>query len=84
MAFRCFRPPVTAEIIVRGKQPIYVNGGYISGPVRACAGPWRVCGEWWTEDVWAYEEWDVEVAEQLYRVCRELASQTWHVAGVYG
>ncbi len=84
MAFRCFRPPVAAEIIVRGKQPFYVNGGQISGPVRTCAGPWRVCGEWWTEDVWAYEEWDVEVAEQLYRVCCELTTQTWHVAGVYG
>ena len=84
MAFRCFRPAVEAEIIVRGKQPIYVNGGRISGPVRACAGPWRVCGEWWTDDVWAYEEWDVEVAEQLYRVCCELASRTWHVAGIYG
>ncbi|MDA1314306.1 MAG: DNA polymerase Y family protein [Acidobacteria bacterium] len=84
MAFRCFRPAVEAEIIVRGKRPIYVNGGQISGPVRACAGPWRVCGEWWTDDVWAYEEWDVEVAEQLYRVCCELASRTWHVAGVYG
>jgi protein ImuB len=84
MAFRCFRPAVAAEIIMRGKQPFYVNGGQISGPVRTCAGPWRVCGEWWTEDVWAYEEWDVEVAEQLYRVCCELASQTWHVVGVYG
>jgi hypothetical protein len=84
MAFRCFRPAVEAEVIVRGKQPVYLSGGPISGPVRACAGPWRVCGDWWTDDVWAYEEWDVEVTGQLYRVCCELASLTWHVAGVYG
>jgi len=84
MAFRCFRPAVAAEVIVRDKRPNYVNGGGISGPVQACAGPWRVCGEWWTDDVWAYEEWDVEVGEQLYRVCCELASRNWHIAGVYG
>lgn len=84
MAFRCFRPAVAAEVIVQDKQPRYVNGGGISGPVQACAGPWRVCGEWWTDDVWAYEEWDVEVGEQLYRVCCELASRNWHIAGVYG
>ncbi len=84
MAFRCFRPAVAAEVMVQGKRPRYVNGGDISGSVQACAGPWRVCGEWWTDDVWAYEEWDVEVGEQLYRVCCELASRNWHIAGVYG
>lgn len=84
MAFRCFRPAVAAEVILQGKQPRYVNGGDISGSVQAYAGPWRVCGEWWSDDVWAYEEWDVEVGAQLYRVCCELASRSWHIAGVYG
>ena len=89
-AFRCFRPPPEAEVILSRSLPVYVTAGpghdaagEIHGPVGTRAGPWRVCGEWWTPDAWHYEEWDVEVKGRLYRICRELPSSNWYVTGVY-
>ena len=48
LAFRCFRPPPEAEVILRGSRPVYVTAAEIQGPVHTRAGPWRICGEWWT------------------------------------
>ena len=82
-AFRCFRPPPEAEVFLRGSRPVYVTAAEIQGSVRTCAGPWRICGEWWTENAWDYEEWDVEVRGRLYRICCERSTQNWYVTGVY-
>ena len=82
-AFRCFRPPPEAEVILRGSRPVYVTAAEIQGPVHTRAGPWRICGEWWTENGWDYEEWDVEVRGRLYRICCERSTQNWYVTGMY-
>jgi hypothetical protein len=31
------------------------------GEVVAASGPWRTSGDWWREDAWHQDEWDVEV-----------------------
>ena len=82
-AFRCFRPSPEAEVFLRGSQPVYVSAAEIQGRVHARAGPWRICGEWWTENGWDYEEWDVEVDGQLYRICCERSTKNWYVTGMY-
>ena len=89
-AFRCFRPPPQAEVILSRSLPVYVtaSSGHgaaeeVHGPVGTRAGPWKVCGEWWTPGGWQYEEWDVEVKGRLYRICCELPSRNWYVTGVY-
>ncbi len=81
-AFRCFRPSVEAEVLLRGRLPVYIDSFEVRGPVRARAGPWQVCGEWWAEG-WNYEEWDVEVNGRLYRICCELPVCRWYVTGAY-
>jgi hypothetical protein len=81
-AFRCFRPSAEAEVLLRGTLPVYVDSFEVRGPVRARAGPWQVCGEWWAEG-WSYEEWDVEVNGRLYRICCELPTRKWFVTGAY-
>ncbi len=83
LTFRCFRPPLPAEVLLRGAQPAHVNSSEFSGPVRSCVGPWHVSGEWWTPGGWQYEEWDVEVRQRLYRIFCEQLAQTWYVAGGY-
>ena len=83
LAFRCFRPPPEAEVILRGSRPVYVTAAEIQGPVHTRAGPWRICGEWWTENGWDYKEWDVEVEGRLYRICCERSTQNWYVTGMY-
>ena len=89
-AFRCFRPPPEAEVILSRSLPVYITAGpgydaagEIHGPVGTRAGPWKVCGEWWTPGGWQYEEWDVEIKGRLYRICCELLSRSWYVTGVY-
>ena len=62
---------------------MYVTAAEIQGPVHTRAGPWRICGEWWTENGWDYEEWDVEVRGRLYRICCERSTQNWYVTGMY-
>jgi protein ImuB len=55
------------------------------------AGPWRTTGDWWAEDGWARDEWDVTVADSgasqekgtLYRIYRDLRSDGWFVEGIY-
>jgi hypothetical protein len=69
-------------VLLRGRLPIYVDSFEVRGPVRARAGPWQVCGEWWAEG-WNYEEWDLEVNGRLYRVCCELPARRWYVTGAY-
>ena len=83
LAFRCFRPPAEAEVILREGLPVYVRADDLQGPVRTRAGPWHVCGEWWTPEGWSYEEWDVEVKQRLYRVCCEKPTRVWYVTGAY-
>ncbi len=89
-AFRCFRPPPEVEVILSRSLPVYVtaSSGHavaeeVHGPVGTRAGPWKVCGEWWTPNGWQYEEWDVEIKGRLYRICCELPSMNWYVTGVY-
>jgi len=83
LTFRCFRPPPPAEVLLRGARPFHINSAEVSGPVLACAGPWHVSGEWWTTGGWQYEEWDVELRRQLYRIFCERPAQAWYIAGSY-
>jgi protein ImuB len=83
LTFRCFRPPLPAEVLLRGARPVHINSTEVSGPVFACAGPWHVSGEWWTTGGWQYEEWDVEVRRRLYRIFCERLTKAWYIAGSY-
>ncbi len=83
LAFRCFRPPAEAEVILRDGLPVHVRAGDLQGSVRTRTGPWHVCGEWWTPEGWSYEEWDLEVNQRLYRVCCEKPTRLWYVTGAY-
>ena len=83
LVFRCFRPSRPAEVIPDGDRPVRVEAKGARGPVTACAGPWRVSGEWWTQHGWHYQEWDVEVERHLYRPCYERTKGEWVLAGEY-
>ena len=60
-AFRVFRPPLPARVAVRDGRPACVVFRGLRGDVLAASGPWRTCGDWWTEDPWHQDEWDVEL-----------------------
>ncbi len=84
LIFRCLRPPWSAKVEVRaGGGPAFVETACFAGAVAKRGGPWRVSGEWWTDDGWQYEEWDVEVEGRLYRTCCEKRTKEWFVTGMY-
>ncbi|MDZ7639387.1 MAG: hypothetical protein U5J83_14225 [Bryobacterales bacterium] len=84
MALRCLRPAPEAEVRIARAVPVHVAArGLCNGRVGRYAGPWRSGGEWWTEEEWDFEEWDVAVGAQLFRIRCELPRIQWRIAGVY-
>jgi hypothetical protein len=59
--FRAIRPPQMVRVELRGEQPaqVYLRG--MRGKVVAASGPWRGSGDWWQEDAWHQDEWDLEI-----------------------
>jgi nucleotidyltransferase/DNA polymerase involved in DNA repair len=58
---RIFRPRLVARVELREGRPakIFFRGLY--GRVVTASGPWRISGDWWREDAWQQEEWDLEI-----------------------
>jgi protein ImuB len=96
MGFRMFRPAWRAEVQTEFGKPARLSAsseqpaGKVRGVVICAGGPWRSSGEWWRQDVWARDEWDLAVidpaspeSEILCRVYRDLASEQWFVSGIY-
>ena len=59
----------------------------ITGEVVWAAGPWRSSGDWWEEDAWVRDEWDIAVQEKigivLYRLIHDLIGGRWLLEGSY-
>ena len=57
------------------------------GEVLWTAGPWRASGDWWEQEGWARDEWDIAVQAEtgvtLYRLVRDLLSGRWLLEGTY-
>jgi protein ImuB len=95
-SFRMFRPPVPAALELREDRPMRVFFQGRRGDVAAAAGPWRTSGDWWREDGWQQDEWDLEIhfAQAvaatpeppecgLYRFYYDAPRRSWFVRGVY-
>ncbi len=60
-SFRLFRPALPAQLELRDRRPARLIFQGKRGEVLAAAGPWRTSGDWWREDPWDHDEWDLEV-----------------------
>ena len=91
MGFRMFRPPLRAVVEADQGWPTQISAWgkqrSVYGKVINLAGPWRTTGDWWREDRWARDEWDVTIdrhgQQSVYRIYRELDSKNWFVEGNY-
>jgi protein ImuB len=82
LAFRYFRPARAARVVVDGGQPGFVAADGIRGKVIQLAGPWRTSGDWWTNDPWSRDEWDVALSDgAIYRLYCD--PRGWFVEGSY-
>jgi protein ImuB len=95
--FRVLRPALPVSVEMREEQPtrVCLRGEY--GKVIAISGPWRSSGDWWQEDAWHQDEWDLAVefsprrgqsknaAPQggVYRIYYDALRQGWFARGLY-
>jgi protein ImuB len=61
IAFRVFRPSVPASVELCEGRPVRVGFRGMRGDVVTASGPWRTSGDWWREDGWQQDEWDLEI-----------------------
>jgi protein ImuB len=93
MSFRVFRPPLPIHVNAREGRPAEVFLQGRRAEVRQASGPWRTSGEWWREEQWVEDEWDLEVrfagketssAEfARYRIYFDVLRKGWFARGMY-
>jgi protein ImuB len=89
-ALRIFRPPLAVTVTYQDGRPSYISSNrqnQIAGEVLWAAGPWRSSGDWWEQDAWVRDEWDVALQEKpgiaLYRLIHDLVCGRWLLEGSY-
>jgi protein ImuB len=98
-SFRVFRPPVPASLELHEDRPVRATFQGMRGRVLAASGPWRTSGDWWRENPWQQEEWDLEIdfhspasrdlsanrdpGRGVYRFYYDALRQSWFVRGIY-
>jgi protein ImuB len=91
---RIFRPNVPAMVELREGCPTKVFFRGFCGRVVAASGPWRTSGDWWRENSWHQDEWDLEIEfyisdagaggrAGLYCVYYDSDCRGWFVRGAY-
>jgi protein ImuB len=89
LALRRFRPPMQASVRVEGGRPVGLTandeaGEEHRGAIVWASGPWRTSGEWWNEQQWSRDVWDVAVAGETVTVYRIYCERgVWWVEGTY-
>src|SRR5580658_3185431 len=58
---RIFRPRLAARVELREGRPVKIFFRGLYGRVVTASGPWKISGDWWREDAWQQEEWDLEI-----------------------
>lgn len=81
-ALHRFRPAIGATVEVAEDSPVSLQSAVVQGQIREARGPWRSSGQWWDNERWARDEWDVQASNgRLYRICRQ--ADGWFVEGIY-
>lgn len=84
LCLRRFRPPYSAQVRLENQRPAHVSASPIRGAIVNSRGPWRMSGNWWSEDVWNRDRWDVALdSGVLYQLFQQIDSGRWFVEGSY-
>jgi protein ImuB len=81
LALRRFRPPVAATVELRNARPVLLHCPLFTSAIVQSRGPWNLSGNWWDNQSWVRQEWDVQTRDgELYRLVRE--NGEWLVEGI--
>lgn len=88
VARRRLRPAVPLNLQTEGATPrsfFWENRRYA---VERAFGPWRMSGDWWTNEVWSCEEWDVRAVARsgealLGVLTHDLLRRSWQMEALY-
>ena len=83
-ALRMFRPPLRATVTLREGKPTHVvcpKRKEVQGEILWMAGPWRSSGDWWEQDGWARDEWDIAIQSSLISRQSSMTSPRSSVVG---
>ena len=91
IGFRYFRPPLPAYVVCEESRPVEVSWKGNTAKVVQASGPWCLSGQWWEENGWQEEAWDVELHFSgkktfscgVYRIVFEVLQKKWLVRGSY-
>lgn len=82
-AFRAFRPPAAAQVSLREGRPASVTFCGMRGEIVAASGPWRTSGDWWRDDGWQHDEWDMEIRFAAWHGAGDAKSPELAKRGIY-
>jgi protein ImuB len=89
-ALRIFRPSVDVAVTMQDGKPAHITcprNKEMQGEILWAAGPWRSSGDWWEQEGWARDEWDIavqgEIGIALYRLVRDRLGRRWFLEGTY-
>lgn len=89
-ALRMFRPPLHTTVTLRDGKPKHIvcsKREKVQGEIIWLAGPWRSSGDWWEQEGWARDEWDIALQSEsgitLYRLVHDLLRGRWFIEGTY-
>jgi protein ImuB len=83
VTLRLLRPALEATVQLRSGIPTWIAFHGVHGPIATASGPWHTSGDWWRPHMWDREEWDIEVADALYRIYYDVHLDRWYAQGVY-
>ncbi|HMH51043.1 MAG TPA: DNA polymerase Y family protein [Candidatus Acidoferrum sp.] len=84
MMLRRAEPPLAVSVETGDGRPRWLTSEGTRARVLACAGPWRISGEWWDTRAWARDEWDVLLSDtRLCRLAHDRLANHWHLVGLY-
>jgi protein ImuB len=84
LGFRRFRPPQPLEVLIGRDGPTALRGAGTTARVLLAAGPYRVSGDWWTDDGFCRDYWDVQASDgAVYRVHQDRRDGGWYLDGYY-
>jgi len=83
LTLRRLRPACPAQVLCADGKPARITSSQGRGQVVASAGPWNLSGDWWSDEVWDRQSWDIEVRNGgVFQVYRERQTD-WFIAGHY-